>query len=416
MYRVTAIGVGTRGDVQPLAELGRELKKRGIFFCLATFEDFRNLTHHYGVSYFPLDGTEERLSELLVSEYRSSSDFFRNYSKFYGEYPAIPFQMEKAILGSDLVIYGTCRLLARSICDKYRIPCVRVFFSPFDKTRLYSLYTEKDDSAWTAFTSSFSDFGMTILTRRLFNSWREKNGLPRWKLTDDDRKQFGQWIPTFYPVSRLMMPRDPKWGDHIYVTGYWFHPEEETFENKELDAFLSQSPDFIFVTLGNDRSVEKDEMRERLIPVLHRLHIRAVMQVPSGAGISLGDDGHGIFLIDRIPFSWIMKKARAVVDHGGCTTVGLVLYYGIPQLVIPLALDQWFYGRRVHELGLGPSPLYIRKKLSTEEEIEDALRDLLSGRYDREARGAAFTVRREGGRCEAADIIKKLLEKNPPLV
>lgn len=411
MKKITAVGIGTSGDVLPLAVLGRELALRGMDYCLASFENFRSAAEKNGISFFHLDGAEEELSRLLVSEYRTSSDFFDNYAVFYQEYPGLYRQMEEAVRGSDLVIYGTCSLFARSVCDKYGIPCVRVFFSPFDRTRRYSLYTEKTDSFITEFTSSFSDLGMSILTHRLFNSWRKENGLAPWHLWDDDRKQSGRWIPTFYPVSPVMMPRDPKWGDHIHVTGYWLHPKEDTCQNKELEEFLGASSDVIFVTLGNDRSPEKDEMRRRMAGALHSMHIRAVMQAPPSADTVYGDDHRGIYFVERVPFGWIFPRVRAVISHGGCSTVGTALYAGVPQFVIPLALDQWFYGRRVYELGLGPAPLYIRKKLCTQDELTASLQDLLSGKYTEKAERTAALVRREDGCREAADEMLAFLQQ-----
>jgi len=40
---VTAVAVGTRGDVNPLAELGEEMTKRGHEFRILTSEAFRPL-------------------------------------------------------------------------------------------------------------------------------------------------------------------------------------------------------------------------------------------------------------------------------------------------------------------------------------------------------------------------------------
>ena len=50
--------------------------------------------------------------------------------------------------------------------------------------------------------------------------------------------------------------------------------------------------------------------------------------------------------------------------------------------MMPLALDQLFYGRRVHELDCGPEPLYVRFEIPSVERIEESIRELISGRYD----------------------------------
>ena len=46
-----------------------------------------------------------------------------------------------------------------------------------------------------------------------------------------------------------------------------------------------------------------------------------------------------------------------MVHHGGAGTTGTSLRAGVPTLVLPLAVDQFFWGQRVAALGAGPQPL-----------------------------------------------------------
>lgn len=101
---------------------------------------------------------------------------------------------------------------------------------------------------------------------------------------------------------------------------------------------------------------------------------------------------------------------KAVVHHGGCTTNGIGIWAGCPTLIIPLALDQWYYGRAVHELGLGPAPLYIRKKLCTKAELKAALLDLASGKYEARAQELSRQIRQEHGPEEAARAIEEYVQ------
>ncbi len=52
---VTAVAVGTRGDVNPLAELGEEMIRRGHEFRILTSEAFRSLIESKGVTFLKLD-------------------------------------------------------------------------------------------------------------------------------------------------------------------------------------------------------------------------------------------------------------------------------------------------------------------------------------------------------------------------
>jgi UDP:flavonoid glycosyltransferase YjiC (YdhE family) len=53
------------------------------------------------------------------------------------------------------------------------------------------------------------------------------------------------------------------------------------------------------------------------------------------------------------PFDRLLPRASAIVHHGGIGTVACAIAAGIPQLVCPLAYDQFDNAARVERLGLG---------------------------------------------------------------
>ena len=135
--RITAVSIGTRGDVQPLIELGVELRRRGHDFRVMAYEKFRPLCEEKGIPYLHVDGDADRLMDLIVTNYRTSADFMNGCETLYKENPRFLDQVEQAVAGSDAVMYGTCAGLVRHVCDYLHIPCVRYFYSPFDRTDQY---------------------------------------------------------------------------------------------------------------------------------------------------------------------------------------------------------------------------------------------------------------------------------------
>lgn len=79
--RITAVAVGTRGDVNPLAELGSEMVKRGHDFRILAQEDFRTLIEKKNVTYLHLDGDADHVMKYLVTNYRTSLDFLTGLMK-----------------------------------------------------------------------------------------------------------------------------------------------------------------------------------------------------------------------------------------------------------------------------------------------------------------------------------------------
>ncbi len=408
---ITAVAAGTRGDINPLVELGEEMIRRGHQFRILTSEAFRQLAESKGVQFFKLDTDADHVMKYLVTDYRTSLDFARGMFRLKKENPAFMEQTLDAIKGSDLVMYGTCAAFARHAAEYLGIPCARVFYSPMDPTRQYSLYTDGYDSEKVLKSYGMLPTGMNLMTMIALNKWRIAAGLPKWKTNSTYTELNGRKVLTFYPTSPQLMPPDPAWGGHIHVTGYWYHPEESSADYQEPDdlkAFLSRGEKPIFAAFGKAESPELAKLQFLMLEALKQSGIRAVVQafqIPEKERVNTDQ----LYFTGAVPYPYIFEKVRAVVHHGGNTTNGMGLRAGLPTLIIALALDQYFYGRMDHKLNLGPKPLYIRKRLCTVTEIREALADLISGKYDASARMISERIKKENGVAEAADAIEQYI-------
>lgn len=61
----------------------------------------------------------------------------------------------------------------------------------------------------------------------------------------------------------------------------------------------------------------------------------------------------GVITARYLPFGELLKSARAIVHHGGIGTTSQALAAGLPQVVVPMAFDQFDNAARVHRLGCG---------------------------------------------------------------
>lgn len=411
--RITAVSVGTRGDVQPLIELGAEMIQRGHDFRVAALDKFRPLAEEKNVPFIHIDGDADRVMQLLVTDYVNSLDFLKGCKTLFNETPGFMNSLMEAVRGSDLVMYGELAGFARHVCDYLKIPCIRCFYSPFDKTNLYSLYSTKHGKTSVGWSYALIRPGMNLLTCMLANDWRKKHGLRKWKMTDDYRLQNGEKVLTFYPVTPVFMPRDPKWGEHIHVTGYWYHPKENSVQyvpEPGLHKFLSEGEKPIFICFGKAESEDLAKLQHLTLEVIKETKIRAIIQADQIATVEKTDNEH-LYFVGNIPYSWMFQQVRAIVHHGGNTTNGIGMWAGCPTLVIPLALDQYFYGRAIYENGCGPKPLYIRKKMCSKEQIKAALMELADGRYEQRVKEISARIRQENGCKTAADMIEEWYDK-----
>jgi sterol 3beta-glucosyltransferase len=93
----------------------------------------------------------------------------------------------------------------------------------------------------------------------------------------------------------------------------------------------------------------------------------------------------------------------AVVHHGGAGTTAAGLRAGVPNIVIPHSNDQFAWGRRVQELGVGPKPI-PRKKL-TSPGLAAAIDSALAPATQAAAQDLGTRIQSEHGAATAARII-----------
>jgi UDP:flavonoid glycosyltransferase YjiC (YdhE family) len=63
--------------------------------------------------------------------------------------------------------------------------------------------------------------------------------------------------------------------------------------------------------------------------------------------------------ISDAPHQRLFPQMVAVVHHGGAGTTTAAARAGIPQVIVPHMLDQFYWARRVEVLGLGPGMLHL---------------------------------------------------------
>nr|POF16160.1 sterol 3-beta-glucosyltransferase ugt80b1 [Quercus suber] len=66
-----------------------------------------------------------------------------------------------------------------------------------------------------------------------------------------------------------------------------------------------------------------------------------------------------VFLLEECPHDWLFPQCSVVVHHGGAGTTATGLKAGCPTTIVPFFGDQFFWGDKVHQKGLGPAPIPI---------------------------------------------------------
>ena len=172
-------------------------------------------------------------------------------------------------------------------------------------------------------------------------------------------------IPLFYGTSPLLLPRDPNWHDDIYVTGYWYLNQHSDWQPpRDLCDFLEAGPPPVYIGFGSMSNRNPEATTQLMVEALQQSRQRGIIYT-GWAGLNTDDLPDDIFLLDGAPHDWLFPRMAGVVHHGGAGTTAAGLRAGVPTTVVSHMADQPYWGRRVHELGVGTS-LIRRHELTTE--------------------------------------------------
>jgi UDP:flavonoid glycosyltransferase YjiC (YdhE family) len=113
-----------------------------------------------------------------------------------------------------------------------------------------------------------------------------------------------------------------------------------------------------------------------------------------------------VYAIEGVPHDWLFPRVAAVAHHGGMGTTAEGLRAGVPSIIIPRLLDQRFWSKRVHELGVGPRPIPHRHLSS--ERLAEAIHAATADRSMRQrAASLGRRIRDERGVAVAVEAIQE---------
>jgi sterol 3beta-glucosyltransferase len=167
-------------------------------------------------------------------------------------------------------------------------------------------------------------------------------------------------------------------------------------------AFLDAGPPPVFVGFGSMPTPDPVGLVRDVVGVLARAGQRVVfsaglagLSVDPLTGLRTLSGGRAeVIGIGPAPHEVLFHRCAVVVHHGGAGTTAAAVRAGVPQVVVPHAADQPYWGRRMADLGVAGPP--IARKDLTPARLAAALEVALSPG----ARSAAYAL---GGRVRAED-------------
>ncbi|MEE3717916.1 glycosyltransferase [Tumidithrix elongata RA019] len=417
---ITMLAAGTRGDTQPYIALGLALKAAGYTVRIAASETFQSFVEGFGLEFYPLQGDVSKVSTDSHLKKAMQADNPLKIVMSFKVLREYAFSLQKgfydACQGADAIVYHPGAAIGYFIAQALNIPSILA--TPFPMT------PTKDYPALIFYDSVRLGKTFNLLTHILFEQtmwlvsslpiqqfWKQEFGSVPPNFTNPFRAIREKNALTIVSCSNYVFPEPKDWPDRVHNTGYWFVDEEHNWTpSDELQDFLQSGTPPVYVGFGSlgdpDRATQTTEL---VIDALNRSGQRGVLATGWSGMAKLDRIPENIFILDSAPHAWLFPRMSAVVHHGGAGTTAAGLRAGVPSILIPHANDQFAWGRRVYELGVGAKPI-PRQKL-TAAKLSEAIMQALTPEVKLAAKALGARIQSEHGSETAAKAIAHYLEQ-----
>jgi UDP:flavonoid glycosyltransferase YjiC (YdhE family) len=417
--RLTFTTLNFLGDLFPMLPVAKELKRRGHTVRFAANAAFRGPVTGEGLDFVEVGdriGAEELGAHREVVDagdagYRGFTHLMRLF--MLPQLPRAFHDLREVVASTDLLLTHPAQLAAPMVAEATGLPWVTLTMIP---AMLESARTVPQGSWLPALGGPFG---------RLLNrgSW----ALARWLL----RRDFDEPINAFRRSVGLPPARDvflgsgvsprlvlvlcheaycgrpPDWGPQVRCVGFTpFDAPAGSAVPPGLDAFLGSSEPPVLVTMGTSASLDPGPFLEAAGDALERLGLPGLFLVGYERNLPARPRPRSMHF-PYVPLSRVLGRCALAVHTGGFGTTAAVLQAGLPSVVVPRALDQFFHAARIRQHGLGRVLSFRKLSPASLGAAISAVREDPGYRERAERMRAAVTAR-DGVLC-AADEVERVL-------
>jgi vancomycin aglycone glucosyltransferase len=387
----------SRGGVEPLLALGKQLQVRGAQAVLCAPPDCADRAAEVGVPMVPVGPSVRELVHAPVPA--AAADVPARAAALI----ATQFdELTQAARGCDAIV--TSGLVpavagAMSVAELLGVPGEPVAFCPIYLPSPHHRPPplpgrplppdEHDPEVLDALTVE----SYNVLFRDSLNQHRERAGLP----AVDDVRALTLGKQTVLAADPVLGPwREPAELD-VAQTGAWFVVDRRPLP-AALEAFLDDGDPPVYVGFGSMRA-PADFARVAVEAV--RAHGRRVVLGRGWADLALVDDAADCIAVGEVNQQELFARVVAVIHHGGAGTTTAAARAGAAQVVVPQFGDQPYWAGRVAALGIGaahdgPTP--------TADSLADAVESGLTPYVRDRAAQVAGSIRTDGA-ARAANLL-----------
>ena len=354
MAHVLLVSWGSFGDINPFIGLGRQLRARGHRTTLIANQYFEPIARSEGLDFAPMGSAD--------AYYESSRDPDFWNPQMAGI--ALTRHVVKSVLqgirrieelqGDDTIIIGSRWALAAPIAsEKFRLPVYTLLLNLTSLLSVYSpaklpgvLFPKQLDSSARSQVFDALEQWLAGYLKGPLNKVRAQLGLPPiadlsecWNKSDYLLAAWPDWLYS----------RQIDWPDRAMTVGFIAYDGPPTDPAKILNLKKFRKRPLVF-TAGTAMPHAADFYRAAVGACLFLkrpgiLLTRYKEQLPDHLP-------ELVCHMEYYPLNELLSNSAALIHHGGIGTSAAGLRAGIPQVIIPIAHDQFENAQRLTDLGV----------------------------------------------------------------
>jgi vancomycin aglycone glucosyltransferase len=397
--RALLVGVGTRGDVQPVIALALELRKLGHAARLCISPNFVDGAQALGLDALPL-GVEMRMpASKSAAPPVLTPEELRRLRETLPDLITDQFTtLARAVDGCDVILGANAhQYAAPSIAEHAGIGCVTAVYASVAVPSPELAPPPVPGQAAALSTPSSIEAGW----RHTAQVWNER-ALER---INHNRARLGMGPiadvldyvltdHTWLAADAALAPIPATPGRVLFQTGAWVLSDTRPL-TADLEAFLAAGEPPVLIGFGS--MPVRGEVSAQLIGAARALGRRVIVS-KGWADLELSDAASDCLLVGDVSYDVLFPRVAAVVHHGGAGTTAAAARAGVPQLITPLFNDQFYWASRIAKLGVGAT---LPHATLAQAPLTRTLRELCDPSVAARARTLARQLRSDGAEIAA---------------
>jgi len=359
---VLLAALGTAGDLYPFLRIAGDLLARGHRVTLLGLQAHAAIVARAGVPFLGFGSEAEYRATLEHPDvWHPRKGFAVLWGGMHEHLDALPDYLDGLPAGEPLVLLAHPLALVGASLARARRPDLRVVAAWLAPANLRSVHDPLTIGplriprwlplAWRRWLWARVDAGVVDpVAVPDIDAARARRGLAPVRHVVDHLQEVPDAHLTLFPAWFARTP--PDWPRPLHEGVFPLHdPHAAAPLPPELEQFLRAGAAPLVLTPGSGNR-QAHSWLARAVQAAWRIQRRAVLLTPYREQVPTSLPA-GMLWLPYVALPALLPRAAALVHHGGIGTTAEALRAGVPQVIVPLAYDQFDNAARVEALAAG---------------------------------------------------------------